>query len=302
MDRLQALKVFVMVARTESFTAGAKMLGLSASSATRAVNELEESLAARLLIRTTRRVRLTDVGQTFLEEIQEVLAQLQAAENAVTGAADKPAGQLRITCPQKLGRFHVAPLVAGFLDAFPQVSIDLLLVDRNVNLVEEGYDAAIRIGELPSSGLMALRVGAVRRVLCGSPDYFSRHGLPTQPGELSRGHRLILTGASQREWRFGRDQRTVVRVEPRLAVNSVAASIEVARQGWGLCRALSYQVSEDIEAGRLMLALEDHEPAPAPVHIVYPQGRKCPAKLRAFIDFASERLRNTSALRVSNGN
>lgn len=187
MDRLQALKVFVMVAQTESFTAGAKMLGLSASSATRAINELEENLSARLFTRTTRRVRLTDVGQNFLEEVREVLAQLQAAENAVTGAADKPAGQLRITCPQELGRFHVAPLVARFLDAFPQVSVDLLLVDRNVNLVEEGYDAAIRIGELPSSGLMALRVGTVRRVLCGSPDYFARHGLPTQPGELSPG-------------------------------------------------------------------------------------------------------------------
>ncbi|KFB09317.1 LysR substrate-binding domain-containing protein [Nitratireductor basaltis] len=298
MDRLQALKVFVMVAQAESFTAGARTLGLSGSSATRAINELEESLKARLFTRTTRRVRLTEVGRDFLEEVRDVLAQLQAAESAVTGAAEKPAGQLRITCPQELGRIYIAPLVAEFLEAFPEVSAQLLLVDRNVNLVEEGYDAAVRIGDLPSSGLTALRVGAVRRVLCGSPEYFSRFGQPLQPADLGRSHRLILTGATRREWRFGHDQRMVVRVEPRLVVNSVAASIEIARKGWGICRALSYQVADDVEAGRLVLALEDHEPSPAPVQIVYPQGRKSPAKLRAFIDFASERLRKIPALRL----
>ena len=296
MDRLQALKVFVAVAETQSFSAGARAVGLSGPSATRAVNELEEALGARLFTRTTRRVRLTDVGHGFAEEVRDILAQLQSAESAVSGAAATPAGQVRITGPQEFGRIYIAPLVAEFLEAYPQVSAELLLVDRNVNLVEEGYDVALRIGELPSSGLSAVRVGAVRRVLCGAPAYLARFGRPAEPADLNRGHRIIVTGAAVREWRFGPDRQTVVRIQPRLTVNSVAASIEIARQGWGLCRVLSYQVADDLGAGTLELLLEEHEPAPAPVHLVYPQGRKSPAKLRAFIEFARDRLRRLPTL------
>lgn len=297
MDRLQALQLFVAVAEAESFVGGARALGLSGPSATRAVNELEDALGARLFTRTTRRVKLTDVGRDFAEEVREVLAHLRAAEATVRGAALTPTGLLRITAPQEFGTLHIAPLVAEFLDAWPAVTAELLLVDRPVNLVEEGYDVALRIGDLPSSALLGVRVGAVRRVVCGAPSYFARFGQPTCPEDLMEGHRVIVTGAALREWRFGADQRTIVRLDSQLCVNSVAASIGIARQGWGLCRALSYQVAEELETGSLAAVLEEHEPAPVPVHIVHPAGRKTPAKLRAFIDFAAERLRKLPALR-----
>ena len=299
MDRLQALRIFVAVAEAESFVGGARSLGLSGPTATRAVGALEDALGARLLVRTTRRVRLTDVGRDFVEDVREILAQLRLAENAVTGAVQTPTGLLRITAPQEFGRLYIAPLVADFLDVWPDVRIELLLVDRTVNLVEEGHDVALRIGELPSSGLLALRVGSVRRVLCGAPSYFERFGQPTAPADLAERHRTIATGNTQRDWRFGSDPQTVVRLDPQLTVNSVAASIEIARQGWGLCRALSYQVAEDLKCGRLVPALEAYEPAPLPIHIVHPAGRKTPAKLRAFVDFASAHLRQVPALRDS---
>jgi len=297
MDRLQALKVFVAVAEAGSFIGGARAAGVSGPSATRAVGELEEALGARLFIRTTRRVRLTDAGRDFAAEVQEILSHLRAAEEAVTGAAGTPAGLLRITAPQEFGRLHMAPLVAEFLEAFPEVRVELLLVDRMVNLVEEGHDLALRIGALPSSGLLALRVGEVRRVVCGARGYFARFGRPEAPGDLASGHRIVMTGSRQAEWKFGRDGRQTVRLETRYQLNSVAAALEVARRGWGLCRVLSYQVADDLEHGRLALALERWEPPPAPVHLVHPAGRRTPAKLRAFLDFAGERLRRLPALR-----
>lgn len=301
MDRLLALRVFVAVAEAESFVAGARTLGLSGPSATRAVNALETSLGARLLTRTTRRVRLTDAGHNFAEEVRDILSQLRAAEDEVTGASQKPAGLLRITAPQEFGRLHVAPMIADFVEAWPDVNIELLLVDRIVNLVEEGHDAALRIGSLSSSGLLGLRVGSVRRVICGAPSYFERFGQPRAPADLSTGHKLVVTGTTLREWRFGRDLSTIVRLDPQIAVNSVAAAISIARQGWGLCRVLSYQVAEDLRAGRLVAVLEADEPAPLPVHIIHAAGRKTPAKLRAFIDFAGERLRRLPAIREHKG-
>ena len=171
MDRLQSLRMFVAVAEAESFAGGARTLGLSGPSATRGVNALEASLGARLFTRTTRKVRLTDVGRRYLAEVREILAHLQVADEAASGAAGKPVGQLRITCPQEFGRIYIAPLLTGFLDAFPGMSAEVLMVDRVVNLVEEGIDVALRIGPLASSDLAAVRIGQVRRVVCGAPGY-----------------------------------------------------------------------------------------------------------------------------------
>lgn len=298
MDRLQALKVFVAIAEAESFARGARDTGLSAPSATRAVNTLEAALGARLFTRSTRRVRLTDVGQAYLAEVREILAHLQAADDTASGAANTPVGQLRITCPQEFGRIHVAPLLTEFLDAYPQVRADVLMVDRIVNLVEEGFDIAVRIDHLPSSDLSAVRIGQVRRVICGSPDYFATRGRPHAPDELTA-HRLISSGSTTalNEWRFGSDGAQAVRVNPQLRVSSVAASIDIARRGWGLCRVLSYQVGPDLESGSLQTVLEEHEPAPLPIHLVHVEGRRAAAKVRAFIDFAVPRLRQIEILR-----
>lgn len=297
MDRLQSLEVFIAVAEAESFAAGARTLGLSAPSATRGVNALEERLGARLFTRTTRRVRLTDVGQAYLEDARHVLAQLKAADDAAAGAALSPVGQLRITCSNEFGRIYVTPILTDFLDKYAEVSADVLMVDRIVNMVEEGFDIAVRIGPLPSSGLTAVRVGSVRRIVCGAPAYFDKHGMPQTPVDLTR-HQIVSAApvSPVSEWRFGKALQETVRVSPRLSVSSVAAAIAVARQGWGLVRVLSYQVGPDLEDGMLQSVLEDYEPAPLPIHLVHVEGRRAPAKVRSFIDFAKERMRGIAVL------
>ncbi len=298
MDRLQTLEVFIAVADAQSFAAGARSLGLSAPSATRGVNALEERLGARLFTRTTRRVRLTEVGKAYLDDARHVLAQLQAADDAAKGAATNPVGQLRITCPNEFGRIYVAPILTDFLDLYPDMSADVVMLDRVVNMVEEGFDLAVRIGALPSSGLSAVRVGQVRRVICASPDYLSRCGAPQEPADLQT-HQIVSAApvSPNVEWRFGRDLQDVVRIRPRLSVSSIAASISVARNGWGLCQVLSYQVAPDISDGTLIPVLEEFEPAPLPIHLVHTEGRRAPAKIRSFIDFARTRLRETPGLR-----
>ncbi len=298
MDRLQTLEVFVAVAEEESFAAGARRLGLSAPSTTRGVNSLEARLGTRLFTRTTRSVRLTDVGRTYLEDARHILAQMQAADNAATGAATNPVGRLRITCPTEFGRIYVAPILTDFLDLHQEVSAEVLMVDRVVNMVEEGFDLAVRIGELPSSGLTAVRVGQVRRMIVAAPDYLVRNGTPQKPSKLKE-HQIIAAApvSPTIEWRFGRDMQDTVKVKPRLNLSSVAASISVAKSGWGLCRVLSYQVGPDLQSGALVSVLEDYEPAPLPIHLVHAEGRRAPAKIRAFVDMARERLRSVPVLR-----
>lgn len=298
MDRLQSLEVFVAVAEAGSFAAGARVLGLSAPSATRGVHALEERLGARLFTRTTRRIRLTEVGLAYLEDARQILAQLQSADDAASGAATKPVGQLRITCSNEFGRIYVTPILTEFLDTYPDVSADVLMVDRIVNMVEEGFDIAVRLGALPPSSLSAVRVGQVRRVLCASPGYLKAHGVPRTPADL-RAHRIVRISSvsPSDDWRFGRDLQHEVRVNARLVVSSVAAGIAVARQGWGLCRVLSYQIGPDLEAGTLQTILEDYEPEPLPVHLVHVEGRRAAAKVRSFLDFAKERLRSVAVLK-----
>lgn len=297
MDRIRALEIFVAVAETGSFVGGARAVGLSPPSATRGINAMEERLGARLFTRSTRRVRLTDVGAAYLEDVRQILAQLRAADDAASGAAANPVGKLRITCPHEFGRIYVTPILTAFLDTYPDVTADVVIVDRVVNLVEEGIDIAVRIGSLPSSELSALRVGSVRHVVCGAPDYFERNGVPQTPDDL-HGHQIVSASPNEprTEWRFGLDKRHAVRIHPRLVVGSMAAGIEVARQGWGLTRVLSYQIGPDLEEGALRTVLDAFEPAPLPINLVHIEGRRATAKVRSFIDFAAERLRAVSVL------
>ncbi|MDC0738081.1 LysR family transcriptional regulator [Cognatishimia sp. SS12] len=298
MDRLQTLEVFIAVAEAESFAAGARRLGISAPSATRGVNALEDRLGARLFTRTTRQVRMTDVGRSYLEDARHILAQLQAADDAAAGAMANPVGKLRITCSNEFGRIYVTPILTEFLDTYPDVSADVVMVDRVVNMVEEGFDVAVRIGPLQSSGLTAVRVGSVRRIVCGAPLYFKRHGEPKHPNDLSN-HRIVSAApvSPTTEWRFGRDQSEIVRLTPRLRLSSIAAARTVAMQGWGLVRILSYQVGPELETGHLRAVLEEYEPEPLPIHLVHIEGRRAPAKVRTFIDFAKARLRSVPVLR-----
>jgi DNA-binding transcriptional LysR family regulator len=297
MDRIQMLAVFVAVAETGSFAGGARATGLSPPSVTRGVNDLEERLGARLFMRTTRVVRLTDAGRAYLEEVRSILSDLQAADDLASGTAARPTGHLRITAPVEFGRIHVAPILADFLDAYPDMSADLLTVDRIVNLAEEGIDVALRIGDLPPSGLMALRVGHVRRVVCASTDYLKAQGVPKTPADLAHHKIVSIRGVTPgTDWRFGKDRGEIVRLKPRLVVSNVGAALELARKGWGVTRALSYQIGPDLQAGTLQAVLEAFETESMPVHLVHQEGRRVTAKLRCFLDFARDRLQGLPVL------
>lgn len=292
MDRIRALELFVAVAEAGSFAAGGRQLGLSPPSVTRGINDLENRLGVRLFTRTTRVITLTEIGATYLDEVRGILADLAAADDLVSGVATRPTGTLRITAPVEFGARHIAPILAEYLDLYPEVSAQLLTVDRIVNLVEEGLDVGIRIGPLADSGLMAIRVGEVRRVFCASPGYLATFGTPRRPQDLQQ-HRIIAIsgGALPADWRFGRDMQEQLRLRPRLTVSNVAAGLSLARSGWGLTRVLSYQIAPELHSGALETVLEDYEPPPLPIHLVHQQGRRVTAKLRCFLDLASKRLR-----------
>lgn len=293
MDRLQGMAVFVQVAERSSFAAAARRLGLSPAAVSRAVAALEERLGARLVIRTTRTVRLTEAGQRYYEDCRRILAEIEEADGAAAGMHGELRGQLAITASVLFGRLFVLPIVLRFLDAHPDVSVRTLFVDRVVNLVEEGLDVAIRIGELPDSSLHARRVGSVRRIVCAAPEYLSRHGVPQVPDEL-RNHRIVVSAASLTgvDWRFGHGAAaTSVALRPRLITSSNGDAIDAAVAGWGITRLLSYQVAPELAAGRLRIVLAEHEPPPLPIHVVHAEGRRASGKLRAFVDRAVDELR-----------
>lgn len=285
MDRLRTLETFAAVADAASFAGGARALGISAPSATRAINALEARLGVRLFARTTRHVRLNPTGVDYLTEVRRILADLRSAEDAASGAAAAPRGTVRLTCPVEFGRLHATPALTRFLRDHPEMSVHALMTDRIVNIVEEGYDLALRIGHLPSSGLTALKIGEVSRVLVAAPAYLDTFGHPADPRDLAA-HETIETDPFQTvtEWRFGLADDHPVRLRPRLVMSSVAATLEAAASGWGIARALSYQVSADLTAGRLVRVLPDWEPHPMPVHLVHAEGRGAIARIRTLME------------------
>lgn len=292
MDKVHAMKVFLEVARGQSFAAAGRALNASPATITRAVAALEEAIGADLFIRTTRTVRLTEAGERYAPECERILAEIEAADAMAAGGQADPVGTLAITAPVLFGRLYIAPLLTEFCDLYPAVEANLVLLDRVTNMVEEGFDIALRIGRLPDSSLRVTKVGTVRRVVTASPDYLSKHGVPQEPDDL-KNHKIIAanSGFGGEEWRFGRRIKSSVRVHPRIRCNNNAAAIRMAASGWGLTRVLSYQVGPEVTAGRLRLVLEEFEEDPFDVHLVHGGTRSVPAKVRAFIDLASTRLR-----------
>ena len=292
MDRFHAMNVLVRIADTGSFAETARQLAMSPPAVTRAVAGLEELVGARLLTRTTRLVKLTEVGRRYVDDAREILASLEEAEAAASGSFAKPTGNLTVTASVMFGQIYVLPIMTEFLDLYPAVTGQMLFLDRVTNLVDEGIDVAIRIGHLPDSSFSATKVGTVRRVVCGSPDYFRKHGVPRKPQDLLD-HRIVAATSawSSLEWRFGSDSKESIRVSPSLYCNSNAAVIEAAKSGWGVTRVLSYQIGPNLMDGELETVLGEYEEPPLPVHIVHPEGRNASAKVRAFVDFAAERLR-----------
>lgn len=296
MDRLHAMQVFTTVAETGSFSRAAKTLHLSAPAATRAVAGLENVVGTRLFTRTTRSVVLTEAGRRYYEDCKRILAELAEAEAAAAGSYSLPQGELSVTAPVLFGEMYVLPVVTAFLDLHPRVTARTVFVDRVTNLVDEGLDVAIRIGELPDSSQSAIRVGEVTRVICAAPVYLEAHGEPRVPEDLLH-HRLVVsTGSSMPvEWKFG--GQAPVTVRPALSCTTTRATVLAAVDGFGITRRLSYQVAPDVAAGRLKIILSDFQEPSLPVHVIHTEGRRAAAKVRAFVDFAVEQLRRNPAIR-----
>jgi len=298
MDRLHLMSVFVAVVDAGGFARAARALGVSPPAVTRAIAELETRLRARLLTRTTRVVRVTEIGARYVEDCRRILADADEADESVGGAHATPRGRVVVTAPTLFGRIHVTPIVTEYLARYPETLVTCWFVDRVVNLVEEGADVAIRIGALPDSSVQAIRVGGVRRVLCASPAYLKAHGMPRQPADLAR-HSIISAGGvtPAPEWRFTAAGRThSVRLVPRLATTTNDAAIVAALSGFGLARLLSYQVAEHLKKGELKAVFASYDREPIPVHVVHREGRHASRKVRAFLDLAIERLRALPAI------
>lgn len=298
MDRLQAMTAFLAVADGSSFAAAARQLKLSPPVVTRAVAELEARLGVRLLTRTTRVVRVTDAGARYAEDCRRILAEVGEAEEAAVGAHAAPRGHLTVTSPVLFGAMFVTPVVTAYLDRYPEVDASCWFLDRVVNLVDEGVDVAVRIGELPDSSLHAARVGQVRRVVCAAPHYLARRGTPATPGELVQ-HRVVSAGGvtPSADWRFNdHGSARTVKLRPRLTTTSNDSAIAAAVSGFGLARVLSYQVAQHLREGRLQCVLTEFEAAPLPVHVVHREGRRASQKVRAFVDMAIVALRGDASL------
>lgn len=286
MDQIAAMRVLVAVTDEASFTKAAERLGMSRAMASKHVQDLEARLGVRLMNRTTRRVGLTAPGSAYVERCRDLLADLEAAEREATSEAAEPIGRLRISASVAFGSIHVAPLIGAFVARHPRVGIELVLGDRYVDLVEEGYDMAIRIGRLADSTLLARRIGTTRLVIAASPAYIARHGTPAAPADLTGHACLRYAYANDGDvWDFlGADGRQTVRIASGISSNSGEALCQMAVSGLGIVRAPDFIVASHLATGRLVELLADYAVEPLGIHAVHPMGRHVPTKVRAFID------------------
>ncbi|MBW8892851.1 MAG: LysR family transcriptional regulator [Burkholderiales bacterium] len=289
MDRFEAMTVFVAIAEAGSLSAAARKLEQPLATVSRKLTLLEAQLKTRLIARSTRRLELTDAGRDYLEASRQILEQVDEAERAAAGAYARPHGRLAISAPVVFGRLHLLPVVVEFLREFPDVDVRLVQADRVVNLLEEHVDLALRIGDLADSGLIATRVGEIRRVCCASPAYLAAYGRPQVPADLARHACISFEGLmSSGRWVFPSE---TVEIHSRLTVTTADAAIAAAQMGLGVARVLSYQGADAVQAGALERLLPAHEPAPVPVSLIYPGQGRLPMKCRAFLDYAAPRLR-----------
>jgi DNA-binding transcriptional LysR family regulator len=290
MDRIDAMQALVAVADLRGFAPAARKLGLSPSGVTRLIAALEDRVGARLLQRTTRSVTLTDAGARYLERIRRILADVEEAEGAVERERTRPSGRLAVSAPIGFGRLHVSPVMSAYLKRYPEVSGELRLSDRMINLVEDGIDLAVRIGHLSDSSLVARHVGDMRRIVVASNDYLKQRGEPKTPQAIAS-HETIQFGAmtAPPDWRFVEDGHEVrVACTPRLTTNSADAALDYAEQDGGLTRVMAYQAAAALKRGRLKIVLAKFEQPPLPIHIAYPTSRLLSAKVRSFVDLVLE--------------
>lgn len=298
MDRLHTMSVFVAVAEESGFAPAARRLNISPPAVTRAVSALEQRLGAKLLHRTTRSVQLTEAGQRYLVDCQRLLSEIEEIDRSAAGIHGTPRGKVTVTASVLFGRMVMVPILLDLLDRYSEIEIDALYVDRVTHLMDEGIDVAIRIADLPDSGLSAVRVGSVRRVLCASPEYISARGKPGTLSDLET-HQLIdfVNLARSNEWNFVQDGRTVsMRPAARFRVNNADAGIAAAISGRGITRVLSYMIAPNLADGTLALVLDNLAPPPVPVHVVHKETGQTSARVRAVVDFLAERLRSDTGL------
>jgi DNA-binding transcriptional LysR family regulator len=293
MDKLKQLESFVAVATKGTLTAAALAEGVAPAVIGRRIDALEERLGVKLLVRTTRRITLTHEGAAFLEDCQRVLADLTGAEAAVSAGGVRASGHLRITAPAGFGRRHVAPLVPAFLAEHPEVSVSLNLSDRIVDIVNEGYDCAIRVGDLPDSSLVSVRLADNRRLCVAAPAYLQRAGIPRHPSELARHECLTLSSeASQtRGWAF-RVEGEITHLRPRGRLDCSDGQV---LHGWclaglGIAWRSTWEVAADVSAGRLQAVLEDYAAPPNGIYAVFAHAKHLPLRVRVWIDFVKSRF------------
>ncbi len=300
MDRFHLMTVYVAVAEAESFAGGARKLAMSPPAVTRAIAALEQRLGIKLLTRTTRYVRATDAGLRYLEHARRIIAEADEADEVAAGVHAAPRGQLAVTAPVLFGRMFVMPSMIEYLKRFPDMSVSALFLDRVVNLLEEGMDVGIRIGDLPDSTMKAIGVGHVRRVVCASPAYLKARGVPKAPADLVAHCVIAASPVSPAvDWKFSHGKKTgsvSVKLTPRLSVTSNDAAIVAAAQGFGVTRLLSYQIAPYLASGQLKAVLTDYEPPRLPIHVLHSEGRQASGKVRSFVDLLVENLRADEAL------
>lgn len=295
MDRLEAMAMLLAVTEAGSLSAAGRRLRVPVATLSRKISDLESLLGARLLIRTTRKLTLTDAGATYLAAARQILEQVDEAERQAAGEFTVPKGELVVTAPVMFGRLHVLPLVAEFLATFPEISIRLLLSDRNADLIDEHIDMAVRIGRLPDSSMVASQIGMIRTVTCASPVLLAGHGMPQTPDDLQRFPCVAIdTPMPSPSWRF-RDPKSGaaqdVAITPRLTVTTPEAAVQAALRHVGVARMLHYQAAEGMQSGGLKIVLQAYEPEPAPAYLVHASRGQMPLKMRRFLDFAAPQLR-----------
>jgi DNA-binding transcriptional LysR family regulator len=293
MDRLEAMRILLAAVDSGSLSAASRQLRIPLATVSRRVSELEEHLHVRLVLRGTRKLTLTDAGHDYVAACRRILEDLVEAERTATGEYRTPQGELVIGAPLVVGRHHVVPVVVEFLQAYPKIRARIQLSDRVSNMLEEHVDVAVRLGELPDSDIIATRIALLSRVICASPAYLASHGAPKEPSDLASHECITYEGYSAADkWEFRFEQRSqMVQVASRLTVNSPEAAVIAAIADAGIARVLSDQVAEPLKSGTLVRLLEAFEPMPMPASLVYPRQRHAPLKLRAFLDFATPRLR-----------
>jgi DNA-binding transcriptional LysR family regulator len=295
MDRIDAMSIFVAALDEGSLAGAGRKLGRSPAAVSRAVAFLEEHVGAQLLYRTTRSIKLSEVGERYADACRRILAELMEADVLAEGERSAPRGTLTLTAPVTCGEEVLRPILDAFLDAYPQVSAKLCLLDRRVNLIDEGIDVALRIGHLPDSSMVAVRVGEVRQIIAAAPCYLAKHPRIDTPDDLAKQQIIATTHFGLDTWNFpppsGSTMPRAVQFAPRLVVNSVRAAVASATEGHGVTRLFSYQIARHVLDGRLRIVLRSDEHPPLPVHIILPERRLSIPKVRAFVDFAVPRLR-----------